>query len=86
MPISDSIQAEMEKVNALFGEAVVKGRNFAALDEIYTVDARILPPGADLIEGRENIKGFWQAAVAGDERTGCEACRGQRSPCRRQHH
>ena len=65
MPISDSIQAEMQKVNALFGETVVKGRDFAALDKIYTVDARILPPGADLILGRENIKGFWQAAVAG---------------------
>ena len=65
MPISDSIQAEMQKVNALFGETVVKERNFAALDQVYTVDARILPPGADLIEGRENIKGFWQAAVAG---------------------
>ena len=64
MSISDSIQAEMQKVNALFGEAVVKGRNFAALDQIYTVDARILPPGADLIEGRENIMGFWQGAVA----------------------
>ena len=64
MPISDSIQAEMQKVNALFGEAVVKGRNFAALDQIYTVDARILPPGADLIEGREKIMAFWQATVA----------------------
>jgi ketosteroid isomerase-like protein len=65
MPISDSIKAEMQKVNGLFGETVVKGRNFAALDRIYTMEARILPPGADLIEGRENIKGFWQAAVAG---------------------
>jgi ketosteroid isomerase-like protein len=65
MPISDSIQGEMQQVNALFGETVVKGRNFAALDKVYTIDARILPPGADLIEGRENIKGFWQAAVAG---------------------
>jgi ketosteroid isomerase-like protein len=65
MLISDSIQAEMQKVNALFGETVVKGRDFAALDKIYTVDARILPPGADLIEGREKIMGFWQAAVAG---------------------
>jgi ketosteroid isomerase-like protein len=65
MPVSDSIQVEMQKVNALFGETVVKARNFAALDQIYTVDARILPPGADLIEGREKIMGFWQAAVAG---------------------
>ena len=65
MPVSDSIQAEMRKVNALFGETVVKGRNFAALDQIYTADARILPPGADLIEGREKIKDFWKGAVAG---------------------
>jgi ketosteroid isomerase-like protein len=65
MPVSDSIQAEMQKVNALFGEVVVKGRNFAALDQIYTVDARILPPGADLIEGREKIKDFWKGAVTG---------------------
>jgi len=65
MAISDSVQTEMKNVNALFGETVVKGRNFAALDQIYTVDARILPPGADLIEGRKNIMGFWQAAVTG---------------------
>lgn len=65
MPISDSIKTEMQKVNALFGEAVVKGRNFAALNQIYTVDARVLPPGADLIEGREKIMDFWQAAVTG---------------------
>lgn len=64
MPLSDSIKAEMQKVNALFGEIVVKGRNFAALNQIYTLDARILTPGADLIEGREKIVGFWQTAVA----------------------
>ena len=56
MPVSESIKTEMEKVNALFGEAVVKGRNFAALNQIYTLDARILPPGADLIEGREKME------------------------------
>ena len=65
MPISNSIKAEMQKVNGLFGETVVKGRNFAALDQIYTMEARILPPGADLIEGREKIKDFWKGAVAG---------------------
>jgi ketosteroid isomerase-like protein len=55
----------MQKVNELFGETVVKGRKFAALDQVYTTDARILPPGADLIEGRKNITDFWQAAVTG---------------------
>jgi ketosteroid isomerase-like protein len=65
MPISDSIKTEMQKVNALFGETVVKRRNFAALDQVYTLHARILPPGADLIEGREKIMEFWRAAVTG---------------------
>jgi ketosteroid isomerase-like protein len=65
MPIPDSIKAEMQKVNTLFGETVVKRRNFAALDQVYTLHARILPPGADLIEGREKIMDFWQAAVTG---------------------
>jgi ketosteroid isomerase-like protein len=65
MPISDSIKAEMQKVNTLFGETVVKRRNFAALDQVYTLHARILPPGSDLIEGREKIMDFWQAAVTG---------------------
>ena len=65
MSVSDSVKGEMQRLNTLFGETVVKGRNFAALDKIYTLDARILPPGADLIEGREKIKDFWKAAVAG---------------------
>jgi ketosteroid isomerase-like protein len=55
----------MQKVNTLFGETVVKRRNFAALDQVYTLHARILPPGSDLIEGREKIMDFWQAAVTG---------------------
>jgi ketosteroid isomerase-like protein len=65
MPVHDSVKFEMQKVNELFGEAVVKGRNFAKLEDIYTSDARILPPGADLVEGRKNITNFWQAAVTG---------------------
>jgi ketosteroid isomerase-like protein len=63
--IPDSIKTAMQHTNELFGSSVVKGRNFAVIDEVYTQDARILPPGADLIEGRENIKGFWETAVTG---------------------
>ena len=65
MNLADPIKAELQKVNDLFGETVIKDRNFAALDQVYTLDARILPPGVDLIEGLENIKSFWQVAVAG---------------------
>ena len=46
-------------------QAVVTNREINALDNIYTVDARILPPGADSIQGRAQIKGFWQQAIAG---------------------
>lgn len=63
--IPNSIKTAMQNTNEFFGSTVVKGRNFAAIDEVYTPDARILPPGADLIEGRENIKGFWEKAVTG---------------------
>jgi ketosteroid isomerase-like protein len=38
--------------------------NFDALDLIYTSDARILPPGAPIISGRESIKTFWSGLAA----------------------
>ena len=49
----------MAKTNNLFNREVFGNRNFAALDQIYTRDARILPPGAEMISGREAIKKFW---------------------------
>lgn len=55
----------MQRTNSLFSSSVVKNREFDALDNIYTADARVLPPGADLIEGRTQIKSFWKQAIAG---------------------
>ena len=42
----------MARTNELFNTQVFGKRNFDALDKIYTVDARILPPGAPMISGR----------------------------------
>lgn len=53
----------MAKTNDLFSREVFGNRNFAALDQIYTRDARILPPGAEMISGREAIKKFWTDLV-----------------------
>lgn len=53
----------MAVVNHLFCSAVIGGRNIAALDEIYTENARILPPGAPMISGREAIKQFWASLI-----------------------
>jgi ketosteroid isomerase-like protein len=53
----------MASTNELFNAEVFGKRNFAALDQIYTADARILPPGAPLVSGRPAIKEFWSNLI-----------------------
>jgi ketosteroid isomerase-like protein len=53
----------MAETNELFNTEVFGKRNFDALDQIYTIDARILPPGAPIISGRSEIKQFWSNLV-----------------------
>jgi ketosteroid isomerase-like protein len=65
MPVPEAIAAAMRQTNHLFNTEVSGKRNFAALDNVYTADARILPPGAPMIAGREAIKSFWAQAMAG---------------------
>jgi len=59
----DQIRRGMASTNELFNDEVVGRRNFAALDDIYTADARILPPGSPMVAGREAIKKFWSDVV-----------------------
>ncbi|HLK62635.1 MAG TPA: nuclear transport factor 2 family protein [Bryobacteraceae bacterium] len=54
----------LRKTNQIFEEEVVIRGNFNALESVYTENARILPPGAAMIEGRPAIKEFWQGAAA----------------------
>jgi ketosteroid isomerase-like protein len=51
------------ETNSIFESEVVAKGNVAALDRVYTSNARILPPGAEMISGRENIKTFWKGAI-----------------------
>ena len=60
----DQIKLAMASTNDLFNKEVFQNRNFAALDQIYTVDASILPPGAPLVSGRPAIKEFWSNLIA----------------------
>jgi len=53
----------MASTNDLFNAEVFGRRNFAALDKIYTADARILPPGAPMVSGRSAIKEFWSNLI-----------------------
>jgi ketosteroid isomerase-like protein len=64
-PPIDEIKSGMAKTNELFNAEVFGKRNFNALDQIYTADARILPPGAPLITGRDNIRKFWSDLIIG---------------------
>ncbi|HEY3988420.1 MAG TPA: nuclear transport factor 2 family protein [Acidobacteriaceae bacterium] len=59
----DQIKTAMQSTNDLFNTEVFGKRNFAALDDIYTRGARILPPGAPMISGREAIRKFWSDLI-----------------------
>ncbi|HMD50199.1 MAG TPA: nuclear transport factor 2 family protein [Bryobacteraceae bacterium] len=61
--MSPSLKLEIEATNAIFEREVAAERNVEALDRVYTQHARILPPGAPMMEGRENIKAFWRGAI-----------------------
>ncbi|HYL36213.1 MAG TPA: nuclear transport factor 2 family protein [Bryobacteraceae bacterium] len=54
---------DIQTTNRIFEQEVAAKRNIDALDRVYTVNARILPPGAEMVLGRENIKSFWRGAI-----------------------
>jgi ketosteroid isomerase-like protein len=62
-PQLQQIRLAMADTNERFCAEVFGKRNFDALDDIYTSGARILPPGAPMISGRQRIKEFWSNLV-----------------------
>src|ERR1051325_1705865 len=58
-----AVEDNIREVNRIFEEELVRNRNVSALDRVYTADARLLPPGGDMVRGRENIKEFWRGAL-----------------------
>jgi uncharacterized protein (TIGR02246 family) len=67
--VLQELSLAMASTNEIFNTEVFGKRNFAALDDVYTSDARILPPGAPMISGRDAIKQFWSDMVAGANAT-----------------
>ena len=66
------IKERMSETNDLFNAEVFGHRNFDALDQIYTSDARILPPNSPMISGHAGIKKFWADMVQGAYATAAE--------------
>jgi ketosteroid isomerase-like protein len=61
----DGLRAGMAAANRIFEEEVIGERDFGALDRVYSRDARILPPGAPMVAGRDAIQDFWRSAAEG---------------------
>lgn len=61
--VPKTILQAMEGTNRLFSEQVVRNKQIAKLDSIYSEDAAILPPDSPIIRGRENIKQFWSKLI-----------------------
>jgi uncharacterized protein (TIGR02246 family) len=59
---SQSAQKAIEENTKQFIEAFNKG-DAAAVANMYTMDARVLPPNSEMVEGRANIQKFWQGAI-----------------------
>lgn len=41
----------------------MRRRDARALAKLYSEDAMLLPPGSDFVEGREDIRVFWQTVM-----------------------
>jgi uncharacterized protein (TIGR02246 family) len=55
-------KATIQTLNDAWTAAFNKG-DAGAVAAMYTEDAYVLPPGADMLKGRAAIEGFWRQAV-----------------------
>lgn len=65
MRVAEDVSQAMRETNARFCQDVIAGKNFGAVSRVYTAQARVLPPGAPMVEGRTGIQHFWEVAVEG---------------------
>ena len=60
----NSVRSQIEAADRRFCESVARGDVAGAAANVYTSDAVILPPGAAMVRGRDDIVAFWQAAAS----------------------
>ena len=63
MPAFAQDKATIDKLNTEFMAAFAKG-DMAALGQMYTEDAYLLPPDSETVKGRAAIQTFWTNAAA----------------------
>lgn len=57
------MEREIRKATAALVTALARG-DAAGAGAVYTDDARLLSPAAELIEGRHDIEAYWRAGIA----------------------
>ena len=57
------IRQRIDETNRRFEDAFARGDAAGAARETYTHDARVLPPDAPMVEGRDAIARFWEGAA-----------------------
>ena len=62
MPAFGQSKAAIQQLNDAWTAAFNKGDG-ASVAAMYTEDAYVLPPGADIVKGRAAIEAFWKHAV-----------------------
>jgi uncharacterized protein (TIGR02246 family) len=56
------VAGEIEKANTRFEQAFNRG-DVAAIAQMYTEQATVLPPGSEMVTGRDAIQKYWQGAL-----------------------
>lgn len=59
----EQVRSMIEAMNERFMTAFNRS-DAASVAACYTENARLLPPGSDIVQGRAAIESFWQAVMA----------------------
>ena len=59
----EDIRRAIAEADRRFCEAFNAGNVEGAARGVYTADALILPPGGEMVRGRDSIIGFWRGAA-----------------------
>ncbi len=59
---SDEVRESIEATNRAFAAAFLRG-DADAVAGLYTIDAQLIPPGAEVVSGRAAIAAFWKGAI-----------------------
>ena len=58
-----AVRRGIEQTSRRFEQAFTGGDPASVMREVYTSDARVLPPDAEMVRGRDAVAQFWAAAT-----------------------